>query len=302
MKGDGEGGGDKASKKQKEVEEFVDAMNKGGVKKEVARDVLKKWEEAGVGGDDPKALRRLFLQQSAYPIAGTLLQTLIDAAAAYSIFNSALFFGIGPEFFGKGFLVIALNVLSGYFAVGVLFDVATLIAILVTTAKMGTSVDSFYAALKAIAAEGPPATGISVVDKAAAAVNAIKVAQALDAIAKMLDAAGGTKVADTLSNLSALLLLSKSEKRDGFDPAALSMSEAEAADLALKFTQFDLNTDDRLDASEVRLMAGKLGIELSAAEAGAAIQAMDRNSDGLIEFSEWAQWYAVRKGKVPASP
>jgi len=50
------------------------------------------------------------------------------------------------------------------------------------------------------------------------------------------------------------------------------MTEAEASDLALRFAQYDLNDDGRLDAGEVRAMAGKLGIELAAVEAEAAIQ------------------------------
>ncbi|KIZ07677.1 hypothetical protein MNEG_0269 [Monoraphidium neglectum] len=63
----------------------------GGIKKEVAQQVVKKWEEAGVA-DDPGALQKLFLKQSAVPIFGTVLQTLIDAAATYSIWTSALYF------------------------------------------------------------------------------------------------------------------------------------------------------------------------------------------------------------------
>jgi hypothetical protein len=68
----------------------------------------------------------------------------------------------------------------------------------------------------------------------------------------------------------------RSEQRDGFDPAKLGMSEATAADLALRFSQYDLNDDGRLDAGEVRLMAGQLGVELSADEAKAAIQVCTR--------------------------
>lgn len=271
----------KDAKKEKQVEEFVEAMQKGGINKALAQEVVKKWDEAGVAGD-PRELRKLFLKQSATPILGTVLQTLIDAAATYSIFQSSLFFSIGPDFWGKGALVIILDILAGYFAFGVLFDVATLTAILVTTAKMGTSIDSFYAALKKIAGDAAPPTGISVLDKAQVAVNAIKVAQALDAIAKMLDGAGEKKGQDTLSNLSALLTLSRAEKKDSFDPSGLSMTEAEASDLALKFNQYDLNDDGRLDAPEVRAMAGQLGIDLSTEEAAVAIQAMDRNDDGQI--------------------
>lgn len=150
----------------------------------------------------------------------------------------------------------------------------------------------------------------------------------------------------------------------------------QASDLAGKFAQYDLNDDGRLDAGEVRSMAGQLGIELSDAEASAAIQvrpratqppcmccacrmrcmlhhmrmhaiqiaaaghvhgvqahalwcagrpscfrvgahcvrldaatsrrsltlhptpqAMDRNSDGLVEFAEWAGWWSGRRKK-----
>jgi hypothetical protein len=76
------------------------------------------------------------------------------------------------------------------------------------------------AAVKAIAAaQGSPAEGLKIVEKAKAAVSAVKVAQALDAIANMLDATADGKAAaaaaegkplksvDTLTNLSAYLTL-----------------------------------------------------------------------------------------------
>lgn len=70
------------------------------------------------------------------------------------------------------------------------------------------------------AAQGNPAEGLKIVEKAKAAVSAVKVAQALDAIANMLDATADGKPAaaaaaegkalksvDTLTNLSAYLTL-----------------------------------------------------------------------------------------------
>lgn len=77
------------------------------------------------------------------------------------------------------------------------------------------------AAVKAIAASqgSSPAEGLKIVEKAKAAVSSIKVAQALDAIANMLDATAdgkpqaaaeagkATKSVDTLTNLSAYLTL-----------------------------------------------------------------------------------------------
>lgn len=283
-----------AVQKDKKIQEYVSALEKGGLRKDVAQEVLKKWEEAGADGGDPGALRKLFLKQSAVPALATSIQTLFDGAAAYSIFTSAVFFAAGPPFAGRDVLVFALNALSAYFAVGVVLDLATLTTIVISTVKVGTSIDSFYAALKSYAGE---ATGLRVLDQAKAVANAVKVAQALDAISQMLETAPSADAKGTLSSLSAYLTLQRSEARDGFDPAKLGMTEAEASDLALRFAQYDLNDDGRLDAGEVRAMAGKLGIELAAVEAEAAIQAMDKNTDGLIEFSEWAAWWAERRKK-----
>lgn len=110
------------------------------------------------------------------------------------------------------------------------------------------------AAVKAIAAtqSSSGADGLKVVEKAKAAVSSIKVAQALDAIAAMLDATAdgrpaaaaaagdsgkATKSVDTLTNLSAYLTLYRAESQGGFDPSSVGMSEKEAANIALAFGQ-----------------------------------------------------------------
>lgn len=64
----------------------------------------------------------------------------------------------------------------------------------------------------------------------------------------------------------------------------------------------DLNDDGCLDAAEVRAAASKLGVDLSEADAAAAVAAFDKNGDRLIEFSEFAAWWAERSGKkAPAA-
>lgn len=78
----------------------------------------------------------------------------------------------------------------------------------------------FHAAVKAIAAPaGSSSEGLAIVEKAKAAVSAVKVAQALDAIANLLESSSSgvrkqagadgaaTKSIDTLTNLSAYLTL-----------------------------------------------------------------------------------------------
>eukprot|EP00879_Flechtneria_rotunda_P001643 GHRR01001803.1.p1 GENE.GHRR01001803.1~~GHRR01001803.1.p1 ORF type:complete len:350 (+),score=128.99 GHRR01001803.1:229-1278(+) len=239
--------GDKPSKTKQD--EYVEALKKGGVDQSTARKILDTWKQAGAESN-PNQLRKLFLRQSLVPITASVIQLLVDAAAAYSIFLSAGFFALGPPFYARDFVVLLLDLLALYFATGCLFDLVTLTSVLISAAKLGTAPDRFYEAVKAIAS--PPGSsneGLTVIQKAKAAVSAVKVAQALDAIAGMLEssvasnqasAAANSKGAagrsiDTLTNLSAYLTLYRAEYQGGFDPSSVGMSESEAADLALKF-------------------------------------------------------------------
>jgi hypothetical protein len=76
--------------------------------------------------------------------AYAFLQLLFDAGAAYSIFMTAGFLALGPDFFGRVPLVFLLDFLSIYFTFGVLFDVVTLTSVLITTARLGTTPLAFY--------------------------------------------------------------------------------------------------------------------------------------------------------------
>lgn len=71
------GGPPSDDKKERQKAEFVESLQKGGVDRETARKILKRWEEAGAGAGrdgDPAALRKLFLKQSAVPALATLIQ------------------------------------------------------------------------------------------------------------------------------------------------------------------------------------------------------------------------------------
>lgn len=74
-------------------------------------------------------------------------------------------------------LVFLLDILAGYFAFGVLADTVSLTMVLITTAKLGTTPLAFYEAVKAIASPAGATEGLSIVEKAKAAVSSIKVAQ-----------------------------------------------------------------------------------------------------------------------------
>lgn len=305
------GTGDSQDPKDKNAE-YIEALKKGGIDQKTARNVLDKWKEAGAEGD-PNQLRKLFLKQSLVPITATLVQLLFDAGAAYSIFMTAGFLALGPDFFGRVPLVFLLDFLSIYFTFGVLFDVVTLTSVLITTARLGTTPLAFYDAVKEIAAaQGNPAEGLKIVEKAKAAVSAVKVAQALDAIANMLDATADGKPAaaaaegkalksvDTLTNLSAYLTLYRAEAQGGFDPSSVGMSEKEAANIALAFGQYDLDDNGRLDSTEFVKMLQSLGTDVSKDEADAAMEVMDTNKDGYITFDEFAKWWSSRKAPSAA--
>ncbi|WIA41955.1 hypothetical protein OEZ86_009259 [Tetradesmus obliquus] len=304
---------DKPGKPKNKQEEYIEALKKGGVDQKTAKTILERWKETGAD-TDPSQLRKLFLKQSLVPITASLIQLLFDAGAAYSLFMTAGFFALGPPFFGRTVLVLAGDFLAIYFAICLLFDIVTLTSVLISTARLGTTPVAFFDAVKTIAAPAGSSTaadGLKIVEKAKAAVSAVKVAAALDAIAGLLEASLSGKPAaaagadgskgqalkstDTLSNLSAYLTLYRAESQAGFDPSSVGMSEAEAANIALVFGQYDLDDNGRLDSNEFVKMLGTLGADVSTSEAEAAMEIMDANKDGFITFDEFATWWAARK-------
>uniref|UniRef100_A0A383WDY0 EF-hand domain-containing protein n=1 Tax=Tetradesmus obliquus TaxID=3088 RepID=A0A383WDY0_TETOB len=249
---------DKPGKPKNKQEEYIEALKKGGVDQKTAKTILERWKETGAD-TDPSQLRKLFLKQSLVPITASLIQLLFDAGAAYSLFMTAGFFALGPPFFGRTVLVLAGDFLAIYFAICLLFDIVTLTSVLISTARLGTTPVAFFDAVKTIAAPAGSSTaadGLKIVEKAKAAVSAVKA---------------------------------------GFDPSSVGMSEAEAANIALVFGQYDLDDNGRLDSNEFVKMLGTLGADVSTSEAEAAMEIMDANKDGFITFDEFATWWAARK-------
>eukprot|EP00882_Tetradesmus_deserticola_P001774 GHRQ01001906.1.p1 GENE.GHRQ01001906.1~~GHRQ01001906.1.p1 ORF type:complete len:351 (+),score=150.42 GHRQ01001906.1:100-1152(+) len=303
--------GDELTKQNNKQEEYVEALKKGGVDQKTAQRILERWQEAGAV-TDPSQLRKLFLKQSLVPITASVVQLLFDLGAAYSCYMTAGFFALSPVFFGRTALVLLLDFLAVYFAFGLLFDIITLTSVLITTVRLGTTPVAFVDAVKSIAApagSSSVADSFKIVEKAKAAVSAVKVAQALDAIAGLLETSLAGKLAagvdessgqamkstDTLANLSAYLTLYRAEAQAGFDPASVGMSESEAANIALVFGEYDLDDNGRLDINEFVKMVATLGTNFSRTEAEAALEVIDANKDGFITFDEFATWWSARK-------
>eukprot|EP00775_Hariotina_reticulata_P005475 gene5475-5710_t len=95
----------------------------------------------------------------------------------------------------------------------------------------------------------------------------------------------------SLANLSAYLTLQRAEEVYGFVPDQYGLTEAQAADIAGVFSQFDVNEDGRLEQSELRQLCRKLGTEISDAEAKEAIRILDSSNTGFIQFGDFVEWY-----------
>lgn len=246
-----------------------------------------------------------------------LLQALIDAGAAYGAFSWGLLLdnpnaGIG-DFPGKSIVQALSFFVTGYFVVGVLSDFFVLGALSFAAASYGANAGAVLDAVREVA--GRP-SGATAIDKAAAAVNTLRVVAALNEIAELLkqevkaggaggaggpasseSSASSSSSVSTLKTLSAILTLQRAEEK-GFDPAQLGLSRAEAAELAAAFARFDANDDMVLQPEELEALCRSEGFELSAAEVAEAARLLDRNGDGIVSFPEFADWY-VNKVKPP---
>ena len=295
------------------------ALKATGMDQATAQKILKAWEGSGLA-DDPDKLRKLLLSRSLRSAGAILLQALIDAGAAYGAFSWGLLLdnpnaGIG-DFPGKRIVQALSFFVTGYFVIGVLSDFFVLGALSFAAASYGANAGAVLDAVREVA--GRP-SGASALDKAAAAVNTLRVVAALNEIAELLKqevAASGNKgggssegsssssssssassSVSTLKTLSAILTLQRAEEK-GFDPAQLGLSRADAAELAAAFARFDANDDMVLQPEELEALCRSEGFDLTPAEVSEAARLLDRNGDGLVSFPEFADWY-VNKVKPP---
>ena len=281
---------------------FPTALRTSGVDQAVAQRVLKAWESAGAAGD-PDALRRVLVSRSFKSAATVLLQTLIDAGAAFGAFSWGLFLDTpaGAEVPLRGIVQALSFALCGYFTISTFSDLFLLGALSIAAARYGANAGAVLAAVRELA--GAP-SGVGAVDQATAAASTLKVVQALNEISDLLASqvaaakeGGGGNAASTLKSLSALLTLSRAEER-GFDPASLGLTRDGAADLASVFAKYDANDDMVLQPDEVAALIRAEGYNLTADEEKEAVRLLDASGDGLISFPEFAAWY-TQKVKVP---
>ena len=109
---------------------------------------------------------------------------------------------IGQEqFLGKVVIEYGAYFLASYFAIGVIFDTFTLGVLAASAVQYSTSTEAFMAAVKEVAGANKRGPNINVIEKAQTAVNAVKVASALNQISGLLKVR--TSSADYLASCSA---------------------------------------------------------------------------------------------------
>jgi hypothetical protein len=278
-------------------------LRESGIDKATAKKVLETW--AATGATDPSSLRRLLVGRAAAAGARLALQALFDAGAAAGAFAWGASLDAAPPFPGKGIVQALTFVLAGYFFTGVASAAFLGGAAGFAAAKYGANAGAVLAAVREVAG-ADAATGVSVLDSAAAAAGSLKLITALNDIADLLGkkgspaAAGGgaPSAADTLKSLSALLTLARAEER-GFDPATLGISRETAAELANAFARYDLNDDGLLQPEELAALCSAEGYDLSGPDLAAATALLDADGDGTVQFPDFAAW-RVKKLAVPS--
>lgn len=269
-----------------QTNKLVEGMKKGGIDSSTAQRILDTWEKTGATSTD--ALRKMLLGRSLKTVGVVLFQLLLDAGAAYGSYNSARYIG-QEQFLGKIVVEYGAYFLASYFAVGVIFDTFTLGVLASSAVQYSTNTEAFMAAVKEVAGASKRGPNINVVEKAQTAVNAVKVASALNQISGLLKKEKAE--ASTLRNLSAYLTLSKARDAYGFEPQKYGLSDKDAAEIAAIFSKYDVNDDMRLEELELRRLATQQNVSLNEDELTAAMKLLDKRGSGYVEFDEFVDWW-----------
>ena len=97
----------------------------------------------------------------------------------------------------------------------------------------------------------------------------------------------------TLGQLSSYFVLSHAEK-NGFKVSDVSgLTEQSATKAAGVFAKYDSNEDYKLEMNEFKKLCDDADFTLNDEEVKIAMGMMDKNGDGVIEFDEFAAWWAA---------
>ncbi|GAB4816578.1 hypothetical protein N2152v2_003624 [Parachlorella kessleri] len=304
------------SRKQ-EVEQLKGELAKGGITKEVAKQVLDAWEGDSGHSLTPEDLRKVIVKSSTRFTGYVLVQVLLDAGAAYGAFLVGNMIGKAmghkaridasvPQYGLPATILSALSyILAGYYATGVAFDFFKLGALLVGVYQFNVNSSTFLEAVQELAKADGGSTGLSTFDKAREAVNTYKVLQALLRMSDLLkdqQAAGSSSSGpDMLRDLGAYLTLDRAQRSYGFDAAKAGLTDAKAMEIAVVFSKYDRNDDGVISLDEFKRLCADFAPELSEAEVQTGFKVLDVNQDNQIQFNEFVNWW-MKKLQLPQQP
>lgn len=296
------GGKDNNEEKKEKFEELVakqlEALKKSGMSPQQARQTLKTW--ADMGAKNEKELRELLAKRSLKPVASLAAQFALDFVCSWGAFGIGSSLG-QVEFPG----IIAVQLLAYFagcwYAIQAVAEAGALGAILVASRRYQADSDAILAAVQQLAG---PASGFGVVDSTKLAVNTLKLISVLQGISDDLKNLSGTGVLEqsTLRNLSAYLTLQSAAEKFGFDAGKYGLTEAQAADIAAVFSEFDSNDDGRLELSELRRLCDLVGKQLSDEELKEAIKLLGGRDSTHVYFTDFAEWYLGLKPAKAGAP
>lgn len=196
-------------------------------------------------------------------------------------------FGLGATF--------AFNFLGGLVALGASATAAVL---------FGANAEAFLEAVRARSTTDGSVEPLAKIRDASKALEIYNTLRELsDALKESSEAAAPSGAAGTYSNLAAFLLVEDAMKT--WDPSAFGLTEADAVRVARAFAMYDTDRSGVLEAKELEAVLHKLGMDLNGEEdLEYALEALDTNKDGVIQFQEFVAWWSGCPGNLcsPEAP
>lgn len=266
--------------------------------KNTARILLKAWKQAGAA-DDPRALKKMLKKRGAEQSVFTFRQLGVDGISSLIAWYSANALSaseahqIPAEFL--------LYTLALYLTMNAALDVVQLITIGIATRKYANESEVILQAVRELANVDSDPFGVAVVDKARRTVNTVEVLKSLDMILNALKKdvynVTGNNGDDFYRDLGAYLVLLRAEEDYGvgfFDKFA-GIDRTALTKIAGEFAMCDTNDDGFIDWIEFKALVNKVlpGREnLDESSIKAAVDMLDENKDGVVDFREFVSWFA----------
>lgn len=266
---------------------------------------MQAWREAGI--QTPEDLKQAMQERSRKVVIPAIVtQAVLDSSVAAVAFTiSSLTSNSGSIF---DVIYVVSTGIGLYYTFNAAFGVVTAVGLL--GSKAASSSAESDAMMKAVRMLAGEESRIDLISKAQQAINMVKIVRSLNEVQSLLSQkVGDEQQLTSLESLAAYLTLANAEKDLGFDPAKYGLNEGEALKIAAKFARFDSNDDGTLELSEMEQLFRAvcdekdecLIISFSPEELQAAMDVLDQNNNGAVEFDDFVGWYLAQLPEPPSS-